>query len=260
MVSTTLNTTANLLLWMHPGSYFFSLFFQTMPVAFATENFGVLQDKNKNSKVNKVFDSIVNEFQTERLPDVDLFLSPHHLSAAEAITSYIDRGLIVSPNFVEKDEEAFRFLCKRQLYHILNLNPTKTSIKMAVILNTTMLIIRRYFDCSFFTSALFYFVILTLSRKIFIGPLERKADDFAIEHASVNELKGGLRWVKAQQGYLYSIMNFTNSIFGPFSSAQVRANKIQTALNKHGVNYDPKDQELMPISDLFDIALKRKRS
>lgn len=256
MASTLLNTTATALLWLHPGSYFFALFSQLKPVAFTTGNTGAPQ--NKNAKINQVFTSIVNEFKSEGLIDTHLLLVSNRPSIVEAITSFIDRGVIASSEVFETDEAAFRFLCKRQLYHVLHRNPTKITIKMAIILNATMLMVRHYFDSSFFTSALFYFGILTLSRKIFIAPLERAADDFAIHRATPSELKGGLRWIRTQESYLYSIMNFIHSALGPFSSAGLRADKIQDTLSKQGITYSPKVSELQPISALFDREFRGK--
>lgn len=251
----SINTAATLLLWMHPGAYLFALFSQVKSVKETATNSGAIEDIN-NSRVNVVYHSIIKEcFPNENLGDVSIFLS-QKISLIEAFTSYKDRCLLVCPYFVQKDEDAFRFVCKREISHILDRDPTKNLIKMAIVLNTAMFVIRHHFNCSIFATVSSYIGILTLARKLFTGPSETKADDFAIKYATENELKGGLRWLKTQETYFFSLLDIVNSTFGPFSPAHVRAKKVQEALEQKGVIYHPTKDDLNPLKDVFSFALK----
>lgn len=251
----SINTAATLLLWAHPISYLLDLVSRVVPSAKIGKFWAEL---NTSEKSKTVYHSIAQEILRANLHS-KIIMSPHHTFIGTMIL-YTDLGAFVSPDLVEKDEDAFRFLCKREICHLINLDRMKNIVKMAITLNASMYIMRHFFDCSFFTTGISYLVILPLAGLFFQTRHENRADDFAIDKATINELKGGLRFIRAQENFfsLHPITYLANLIFGPYSSNQLRAEKITAALKEKGETYDPNNHEIHSLVSGFEISFNLK--
>ncbi len=108
-----------------------------------------------------------------------------------------DAAVIIAPEFYEADTEACTWVIKHEVSHIKN-NDNFTIHCIPGICQLAASIFGMCF-LSFSSALTVSYTVGFVSQVLFTRWREAKADDFAIENSSDEELKGGLRFFKALQ-------------------------------------------------------------
>ncbi len=176
-------------------------------------------------------------------------------------TNMCKRGsavIYIPPRFFKRDKEACRFCIKHEIGHIKNndcfsINFVPAMCKLAAA-------VYGMFALSFFPAVALATVVGIFAQVTFTNFRESKADDFAIENSSDEELLGGRRNLlrfqvvnrekRFQARNLEKISDFWNQLtltpngddLSEFShpSLSSRIKKIEKALEQRGVQFDKK--------------------
>lgn len=105
--------------------------------------------------------------------------------------------LLVVPGLDLVDSEAFRWVYKREFYYMVNHVLVKTQMIKALCMTIAAVVFSLIMELSFASCImgviLTGFILESLCRHI----VENRADSFALEHASIEEIQGGFRFLTA---------------------------------------------------------------
>lgn len=194
-------------------------------------------------------------------PDLIIYESSETKNGMSFGTNYFtsaDAVIMLAQNFFRVDKDACRFVIKHELSHVLN-NDTFNIFLVSGICMTPFSILESLF-LTLNLLGLLTAVLGFLSFCIYFTYRETKADDFAIAHSSSDELKGGLRFMKAQIAInlaspdsIYKKLFISKSgeslldITHPSSSSRIQ--KIEAALQARNVILD-QEEEINKIHQL----------
>jgi hypothetical protein len=161
--------------------------------------------------------------------------------------------MIVTPGLYLVDRDAFQWLYKHKAYCVLN----HSFLKVQVIKTLSIMIASLVFTMVLHYSVL-YSIFYTLSLGFIIEILcvyivESRADSFSLDYASIEELKGALRFLqvayeenkkKSPREKLRRYLKQPSFFF--------RMRRISKALKRHQVNFSVQDQELLTLRQLLE--------
>lgn len=108
-----------------------------------------------------------------------------------------DAAVILAPGFYEADQDACRWVMKHEISHIKH-NDLFTIQSVPCVCQLAASIFGMS-SLSFFPALGLAYTVGMVSQSLFSQWREAKADDFAIENSSIEELKGGRRFLMAVQ-------------------------------------------------------------
>lgn len=181
-------------------------------------------------------------------------------------TNYFRKGdaaIFVSPGFENEDRGACHFLVKHEVAHIYN-NDLFTIPLVHSICATAAAIFVTCYGLPLITSILITIAVGLVAHSLFSIYREGKADDFAIENSSNEELLGGRRLLLAVkeifiQRRISCLMKLLISAEGEnradilHPSLSRRIKKIENVLASRGVtiNDDAENRKLERLTDFF---------
>lgn len=198
-------------------------------------------DKEKFEKIRDIF--------ADHLPKQAGIIMEKANPQMVASTSSLKNSIIsITPKMFD-DLPALRGILKHEAFHIKEGHPIHETILSAAVTLSTVLLMRHYFECSFFPSLLGPIVADFFALYILHHFQEKQADDYCLQHATVDELKGIVRSCQFFKATLpesiYSMYNFLPN------SPVKREQKFQNALLQHEIIYQPKKEELIPLKEAY---------
>jgi len=115
-----------------------------------------------------------------------------------------------------------------------------------------MFVLRHYYGLSFISTAISYIILQKVFKKGVGYLFEQKADNFAINNASVDELKGALRLFQAEKEVsIIAKLPFLNYLLSTHSTPSSRKKALRAALEKDEIQYTPTLEEIQPLIELL---------
>ena len=240
MISSGLSALGSVYLWSKPiakvKGFISSLF---KPVS-KSEDF----DEEFNRRVIKIFDKFLKENNLDANLKICQMWTGHIMGTK---TTFNENKIIVLSNLLDTDEEAFKFLFKHEISHVKGNDSIKAALLNPIFSISSVFFLRHYCGLSFIPAVISYRILKYVFEKrvaIFVATFfERKADNFAINNSTIDELKGGLRMVYAEKELL------TIPTFHPTPSSRKKA--LEAALEKVGIRYVPSSEEFEGLIKLL---------
>lgn len=173
------------------------------------------------------------------------------LCAAQGSNSFKNGGVILScPGFHETDEQAFQFVFKHEICHLKNNDELGIAIAQTLSFISSIALFRLGFGCTPMSTVFGTLCLNVIATRIFRHYLEKRADDFAIQHSTIEELKGGIRLLSAFQNESQEYLkHFLVNFFHPSPSS--RMNNLEKSLANRGISYTPEQDKVNQLKGLI---------
>lgn len=156
--------------------------------------------------------------------------------------------MFVTPGLDLVDNEVFFWLYKHESYYAINRSFLKAQTIKALSVTISAIVFSIILEYSFAVSV-FYTILVGMGVDLIcFHSVESRADAFAIENASVEELKGAKRFLKVareenkKKTYFQRVINSLMH-----SSYYFRMKRVDKALAKQGVTYILEEEKLEPL-------------
>lgn len=154
-------------------------------------------------------------------------------------------AIICCPNFEQIDSHAFRWAFKHEISHLKHNDQLLIAIARTVSFIASIALLHLGLGLQPLTTALLTLAIDVVCSKVFRNYVENRADHFANQHATTDELKGGLRILHAlremDQGKL--------SLFHPSTDSRIQ--RLEKELIKRKVTYVVEQKEIIQLKKLI---------
>ena len=161
--------------------------------------------------------------------------------------------MMVTPGLDLIDNAGFQWLYKHESYYVINRSFLKTQTIKALSVAISATLFSIVLGCSF-SSSIFYTVLIGFGIDMICSYIiESRADSFALEQASVEELKGAMRFLKAAQEEHKKktrFQIFINYLMHPSYSFRIR--RVKKALAIQGVVYNVEEEKITSLRQLLE--------
>lgn len=214
---------------------------------FFTRNFQKISSTSQTQIQNKIR-PILNSLGKPFI-NVDIFEVHSPLPPTFYYASFFSRyvGIGVWKELPEIDEKACAFAIKHECGHIYHRDWKNNAIKL-LIDSSTLLFFKHYLRMSFIPTGISFYLIDILSSFLLYSHPEYIADQFAINNSTPEELKGGVRLIKAFQ-------KIEKDISSHYPPSELRISMISQALNEKEIFYQPTEKEIAPLVKIFKEKL-----
>lgn len=210
-------------------------------------------DKNLESKLKQQFTPFLNQHGLRS--DLAFHVIPNPgICMARGTNCFtgLQAGILISPKFQEADPETLSWTLKHEVAHIKGNDMFTIPLVAVIAALATAILLPSLVGCSLVASLVTFVVanlISTAAMAVFSRWRESVADDFANEHSSVEELKGGARFLQAVKQ-----LETGNDILHP--SIASRLEKIEKELQKRGESLKETPEHNALVSRVKEVILE----
>ena len=249
IISNGLSCLGTIYLWAYPIGVIRSQIFPIFRTVSDSDTFGGPFDKDFNDRITNMFDEFLSKMNLKNGLSIYQNYTGNIMGA---ISTLKDRAIVVVPGLIDTDQDAFSFCFKHELSHIRDNDTLKMAVIYSVFHVSSMLYLRHYADLSFIPAAVSYMFLTKCFEKITGTYFERKADNFAINNSSPDELKGALRLYNAEETVSSnSKIPFLSWALSTHPTPLYRNQAVRAALKRSNIEYNPDSNDIAPLVEFL---------
>lgn len=159
---------------------------------------------------------IFHEKSTSITPKIIEIWNPNYIDSIDSLSSKHRPTILILPHLRTTDKQAFLWLYKHEVAHLLSRHTLKLYILKILTTSLGAFLFNFYYGFSFAVPILSITLFTSLLHLLSFYVMDIQADNFTLKNAPIEELQGGLRFLKAAyskaikkpffEGYLSSFL------------------------------------------------------
>ncbi len=194
---------------------------------------------------------VFHEKSNSSTPKIIEIWNPNYIDSIDTLSSKHNPTILILPHMHTIDKRAFLWLYKHEIAHLINHHTLKLYILKILTTASGAFLLNFYYGFSFAISILSMTLLTPLLHLLSLCVMDIQADNFTFKNASIEELQGGLRFLKAA---------YSNAVKKPFFEGYlssflylIRLKKIK----KHLLRYAPLNTTYPDLESQIETLLQK---